>query len=121
MTTAFALEYIKRRMREIGLGDDYYLKWRHFVLSPSEVRKITGGDDLFVLINDIPNIPIDEPVVRVESDFGIWDFSETTTNELIYEHRGHITLTNTDTDNPSYLVMVQVIPANPKEDGDILS
>ena len=36
MTVNLALEYIPRRMQELGYRADYYIRFRHFVLQPSE-------------------------------------------------------------------------------------
>lgn len=124
MTSTFALEYIRMRMIELGIGE-YFLKWRHFRLAPEEVREINAGDHFYFVINDIPNISIDPPHVRVESDFGVWDYGETATNEMIYEHRGKITLTSQEVVDPSGegeitgIQMIQVIPKNKEEDGNI--
>ena len=125
MTSVFALEYIRRRIRETGIADEYYLKWRHFVLAPEEVRKISAGDDIYLIVNEIPNAGVDAPKVRVESEFGIWDYAEEATNELIYEHRGKITLTSLVASDPSgdvelaHLQMIQVIPKNKSNNGNI--
>ena len=117
MTTAFALEYIRCRMEEIGITE-YRLQWRHLVLGPTEIRNISAGNDLYIIINDIPNIRIDPIEVRVESEFGIWDMRDgVATNELQYEHRGEITLINVDeAKEDQHIAFIQVIPLNKKSD-----
>jgi len=117
MTTAFALQYIPQRMAEIGICE-YRLQWRHLVLGPTEIRTFSAGNDLYFIINDIPNIRIDPIEVRVESEFGIWDMrTGIPTNELQYEHRGEITLTNVDEDKEDqHIAFIQVIPLNPKNE-----
>lgn len=88
MTADLALDYIKRRMIELGHGDNYHIRFRHFVLSPMEERKIEAQLQLFILAEPKENI-------RLQSDMGLFDLSETATNELQYEHQGVIILTNT--------------------------
>lgn len=87
MTADLALDYIRRRMIELGHGDNYHIRFRHFVLSPMEERKIEAQLQLFILAEPKENI-------RLQSDMGLFDLSETATNELQYEHQGVIILTN---------------------------
>ena len=87
MTQELVNEYIKRRMAELGHGDHYRIRFRHFVLSPSEIRDIDKGLQLFLLAEPIDNI-------RIQSEMGVFDTAETNTNELQYEHQGAIQLTN---------------------------
>lgn len=117
MTTAFALQYIPQRMREIGICE-YRLQWRHLVLGPTEIRTISAGNDLYFIISELPNIRLDPIEVLVESEFGIWDMRDgLATNELQVEHRGEITLTNVDeAKEDSHIQFIQVIPLNPKNE-----
>lgn len=101
MTPEIAYDYIKHRMAELGHKDDYHIRFRHFVLSPMEVRIIKQGLQLMVLADSIENL-------RIESEMGIYDLLETATNELQYEHQGNITLTNYSP-NPLHVRMIQVI------------
>lgn len=87
MTTNLALEYISKRVCELGYGSNYTIRLRHLVLQPAEERKISIHNQLFVLIEPYCDM-------RIESDGGIFDLSEDMANELQYEHRGDITITN---------------------------
>ena len=87
MRTGFALDYIPHRMRELGYGEDYTMRFRHLVMQPNEVRRLKGFKHLYLLVE--PN-----DAVKVESEFGLYDIEETATNELQYEHFGKITVTN---------------------------
>jgi hypothetical protein len=100
MTAELANDYIKRRMAELG-HSDYHIRFRHFVLSPMEVRNIENGLQLFILAEPIENI-------RIQSEIGIFDIAETGANELQYEHQGAITLTNYSP-LPQHIQMIQVI------------
>src|SRR5579884_519823 len=104
MTTDLALEYIPRRMRELGYGDNYSLRFSHLVLQPSEVRQIEASCEFFILVEEPQNVTID-------SDMGIFDLGYSATNELQYEHQGIITITNYG--NAIVNVrFIQVIPKN---------
>ncbi|MCP2936829.1 hypothetical protein NK983_29495, partial [Salmonella enterica subsp. enterica serovar Typhimurium] len=58
MTINLALEYIARRMRELGYGDDYSIQFRHFVLSSKAKLKIHAGSQLFILIEPSESIAV---------------------------------------------------------------
>ncbi len=103
MTTDLALEYIPRRMRELGYEDNYSLRFVHLVLQPSEVRQIEASCEFFILVEEPQNVTID-------SDMGIFDLSFTATNELQYEHQGIITITNQSTVALVNVRFIQVIP-----------
>lgn len=102
MTTALALEYIPRRMTELGYCKNYHLRFRHLKLKPGEQRILQVPNSLFLLVE-----PPDD--VRVESKMGLFDLSEENINELQYEHRGFLNITNLSA-LTSHLRMIQVIP-----------
>lgn len=104
MTIALALEYIPRRMKELGYGNDYTLRYRHLVLAPRQRYKIHGHQDVYLLIE-----PTD--VIAVRSDTGIFDPTLEAVNEQQYEHQGAIRLRNYSS-VLQHLRMIQVIPQN---------
>lgn len=87
MTINLALEYIPRRMRELGYGKQYYLRFRHLVLQPSEELELPAYNQFFILVEEAQD-------VSVKSEFGIFDLSLTNANEMLYEHQGQITIKN---------------------------
>ncbi len=105
MTTDLALEYIPRRMKELGYEDNYSLRFVHLVLQPSEVRRLEATCEFFILVEEPQNVTID-------SDMGIFDLSSTLANEMQYEHQGLITITNQAGNGISYVRFIQVIPKN---------
>jgi hypothetical protein len=107
MTTDLALEYIPRRMCELGYGDEYSLRFVHLVMQPAEIRKLEATCEFFILVEE----PLD---VNIDSDMGIFDLSYTAVNELQYEHQGFITVTNKGT-TVVYVRFIQVIPKNTKK------
>lgn len=107
MTTALALEYIPRRMQELGHGSDYYIRFRHFVLLPNEKLEIEAFNQFFLLVEEPEHL-------KIVSDFGFYDLSEDRTNEQFYEHQGTISLTNYAS-TVTHVRFIQVIPQKGKK------
>ena len=104
MTSNLALEYIARRMKELGYGDDYSIQFRHFVLVSKAKLKIHAGNQLFILLEPSESI-------AVKSDSGVFDVTTENVNELHYEHRGEIRIRNY-TIITQHARFIQVIPNN---------
>ncbi|MBA2613357.1 MAG: hypothetical protein H0U95_15420 [Bacteroidetes bacterium] len=104
MTIALAIEYIPRRMNDIGIGTNYFLRYRHFVIQPLETIELDGDNQFFIQVDEITDITI-------RSEFGIYDLSDTTINEQQYEHQGKITLYNYSA-SMKHVRFIQVIPKN---------
>lgn len=102
MTIALALEYIPRRMKELGYGAEYYIRFRHFVLQPNEKLDIDAYNQFYILVEETSD-------VSVASDFGLFDIAEDNINEQTYEHQGAIEITNY-ADRINHLRFIQVIP-----------
>jgi hypothetical protein len=107
MTIALALEYIPRRMKEMGFGTEYYIRFRHYVLQPAEQREIDAYNQLFILVEEAED-------VRISSDFGLFDLSEEKTNEQNYEHQGAIMIIN-EAKHLTHVRFIQVIPKHKKQ------
>ena len=104
MQLAFAIDYIPRRMKELGFENNYLTRWRHFQLEGSASFRIDANNEFFLLINPDPNI-------SVKSKFGMYDLSDMGINEMQYEHRGKIEITNNN--NTVVLILfIQVIPTH---------
>jgi hypothetical protein len=108
MTVDLALEYIPRRMRELGYGDDYSLRFAHLVLQPNEVVNVEASCQFFILVEEPANI-------SVESEMGIFNLALTTTNEQQYEHQGQVTVTNL-AGAVNNVRFIQVIPKNNRKE-----
>lgn len=104
MTIALALEYIPRRMNDIGVGSNYFLRFKHFVLRSMETIEIDADNQFFILVDEVADISI-------QSEFGIYDLSESNISELQYEHQGKIILYNYSADIKR-VRFIQVIPKN---------
>lgn len=107
MTSDLALDYINRRMQEMGYGKKYLLRFRHILLKVGETRELVAYNQIFLLIEPMHSI-------KIESDVGLFDLNEDSANEMQYEHRGRIRITNLSLSitNARFL---QAIPTN-KED-----
>jgi hypothetical protein len=101
MTGELALEYIRRRMAEMGYKN-YLLRFRHLLLRVNETREIIGYNQIFMLVEPAQDI-------RIESDVGVFDVNEDHANELQYEHRGRIKTTNLSL-SPTNVRFLQAIP-----------
>ena len=104
MTSDLALEYIARRMTEMGHSKNYLLRFRHIMLKVSEQREITAYNQIFLLVDPIATI-------RIESDTGLFDLNEDHANELQYEHRGRIKISNLSLSSTN-VRFLQAIPIN---------
>lgn len=106
MTEGFALEYICRRMRELGYEDRYLLRYHNFRLDGKAILRMEAHNQYYYLIS-----PTGE--ITVESNMGCYDAASDLLDDLQYEHRGTILLTNTSNQS-AYLRLLQVIPQFPK-------
>lgn len=104
MTIALAIEYIPRRMNDLGFGSEYYLRFRHFVLQPAEKIELDAHNQFFILVDEISD-------VNISSDFGFYDLTDPNTNEQCYEHQGSISITNY-AQTTNHIKFIQVIPKN---------
>ena len=107
MTSDLALDYISRRMTEMGFGKNYLLRFRHVLLKVGELREIVAYNQIFLLIEPMPSI-------RIESDVGLFDVNEDQANEMQYEHRGRIRISNLSL-SPTNARFIQAIPVNTSE------
>lgn len=104
MTVALALEYIPRRMNELGIGNNYSIRFRHLMLESQEVVTLEADNQFFILTEETS-------AVTILSEMGYYDISEALTNEQSYEHQGKITITN-NSNYKVHLRFIQVIPNN---------
>lgn len=104
MTIALALEYIPRRMRDLGFGNDYYLRFKHLVLQPGEKIEIQADNQYFILVDEVSD-------ASISSDFGLYDLTDATTNEQSYEHQGTISISSYSA-SAIHVRFIQVIPKN---------
>lgn len=102
MTIQYALEQIPRTMRDLGVNDNYLLKFRHLVIPPNDSTTIDGYSEYYFLVqagNDL----------QVKSEFGDYDLLDNGIREQRYEHQGKIIITN-PSDGYKHIKFIQVIP-----------
>ena len=111
MELVFALDYIPRRMKELGF-EDYAVRYRHIRLMDKKIQVIDAQNQFWLAIN--PNSQL-----TIRSKAGIFKSNDKTINELQYEHRGKITVYN-DASVVIYQLFIQVIPlhSNKKKSKD---
>jgi hypothetical protein len=102
MKTEFALDFIPRRMRELGYGTNYITRWRHIQLDAKSLLKIDADNEYYFLIEPSADF-------SVRSKFGIYDVRDRAINEMQYEHRGKIKIQNFSRYS-KLILFIQVIP-----------
>jgi len=107
MTVEFAIAYIPLRMKELGYGKNYLMQAKHLILRPNEVREINAASQFWYLVD------MSEEII-IESEFGMFDITDDTIDEIQYEHQGIITITNTSSELTS-VRFIQIIPKNKVE------
>lgn len=107
MNVEFALDFIPRRMKELGYGNDYITRWRYIQLDRISNTVIQANNEYFILITP-------PPTLIVKSKNGIFDLYDTALNELQYEHKGKIEIRNRGNVN-LFVLFIQVIPNHLKK------
>jgi len=102
MTVEFALDIIPRRMRELGYDKYYITRWKHLQIDGGATLKIESYNEFYFLITPSGNF-------RVKSKMGIYDETDPAINEMQYEHRGKIEISNLN-DTSKLILFIQVIP-----------
>ena len=107
MTIALALEYIPRRMKELGFNNDYIIRFRHFTLQPNEKVNIDADNQYFILLDGTS-------LASISSDMAIYNLSDTAVTEHGYEHQGAIKLYNYS-EHLCHLKFIQLVPINKRK------
>lgn len=103
MKIEFALDFIPRRMKELGYEDNYITRWRHFQLDVGEILKLDDNNEYYLLIE--PHVSL-----QVKSKTGAYDISDISINEFQYEHKGKVTVKNSSDTEIITALFIQVIP-----------
>lgn len=106
MYLAFALDYIPRRMRELGFGENYLTRYRQIFIKDKTSLVIDADNQLWMFIEP-------DSVVTINSPRGVYDMNDTTINQQQHEHSGKITVSN-DSGRDTYILFIQAIPTNKK-------
>lgn len=103
MTVNLALEYIPRRMRELGYGDNYLIRFQVLNVIDGEQMILNAQAGEFYLLVE------DKEEISIESETGYYELGKDTCNIQHYEHTGEIIITNNSSEIKS-VRMIQVIP-----------
>ena len=103
MTINLALEYIPRRMAELGYKNNYHIRFRHLVLQPLEKIEMEAYNHIYLLVEEAADI-------SVSSELGVFDLSLQTSNEMQYEHQGLIKVSNY-AGSTRHVRFIQIIPS----------
>ena len=102
MNLAFALDYIPRRMEEMGFGDNYITRYRHFLVENKTDMIINAHNQYWYFI---------EPDgLTIESERGIYNMDDTAINMQQHEHSGKIKISNQVSGRDMWMLFIQVIP-----------
>lgn len=102
MEEGTAMKIAEHKMKELGVGENYILRYRHLRLDPNEVREIKGENHLYIMTYPFFNI-------TVSSKAGVYDLEDDGINELQHVHRGIIKLENKSSGRLD-VKFIQVIP-----------
>ncbi len=102
MTAEFAIDFIPRRMKELGYGADYLVRWRQFQVEMNSILDIDAQNEYYYLVNPGNNY-------EITSKFGVYNINDTSINELQFEHRGKIRI-KSFSPVPLLINFIQVIP-----------
>jgi len=103
MTEGLAIELAKQKMLELGVGENYLIRFRHFQIAPLSQVKLKGFNELLILVRPDYN-------VKVYSKAGIYNEQDNGINEMQYVHRGVTVIFNQKKDAYLQVKVLQVIP-----------
>ena len=108
MTEGLAIELARQQMMELGNGEDYIIRLRHFQIPPSSKIQLTGHNELLILIRP-------EHEVKMYSKSGIYNELDNRINEMQYLHRGLTVIINQKSEGYLQVKVLQVIPKLKKD------
>ncbi|MBL4862834.1 MAG: hypothetical protein JKY09_07455 [Crocinitomicaceae bacterium] len=103
MTEGLAIEIAKQKMMELGVGENYLIRFRHIQLAPLSKLELKGHNELLILIHP-------DPYLKVYSKAGIYNQKDDGINEMQYMHRGLTVIFNQGTEYYLQVKVLQVIP-----------
>ena len=103
MTEQLIIQYIPERVKQLGFRE-YHLRYRDLMIRKQSSVNVTAWNELYFIVDDPSGLV-------VESDYGIYDSTETPVEENIHQHRGEIVIQN-KTGNTKRIKFIQVIIVN---------
>lgn len=87
MTEGTAIEIARCKMHELGVGNNYIIRYRHLRLDPNEKRTLKAENHIYFLLHS-PDF------LKVESKAGIYNMLDVAVNEQQHVHTGIIKIEN---------------------------
>ena len=103
MTEGMALELAKQTMNELGVGENYLIRFRHFQIPPSSKIELKAHNELLIIIKPYR-------FLKVYSKSGIYNELDSRINEMQYIHRGVTAIINQMKEGYLQAKILQVIP-----------
>lgn len=103
MTEQFILQYAPIRIKQLGYSK-YHIRPRDFILAAGEVINLPAYNELFFIVEEPPG-------VIVESDYGMYDATDTPVQESSHVHRGELKIINPGAEKRR-IKFIQVIIVN---------
>jgi len=103
MTEGLAIEVACSKMRELGVGKEYLVRYRHFQILGGKQLIHNHARDLLILLTP-------DPLTRVFSADGYYDLTDSAINEMQYVFSGKVTIENLNPKSPIQVKFLQVIP-----------
>lgn len=100
----FIQHFVRQRSKEPTANHQYHIYFKHIVLKPNENIELKAGIDIYIMTDLIED-------VRVESDYGLFDWGSLHTNEQVYEHSGDIMIENLS-GNTNHIPFIQFTHKN---------
>jgi hypothetical protein len=100
MSEQFILDFIPRRIEELGYKD-FKIRYRDFLVEENSSKTILAYNSLYFLAGDPQGVVI-------ESYYGLYDTINFEAEDNIHQHRGEIVITNPGTDKKR-IKFIQVI------------
>ena len=86
MTEQFILHYASLRLAQQGYTK-YHLRHRDFVIEAGSSVAISAYNELFFIVDEPPGLVVD-------SEYGMYDSTDSLVQESIHVHRGEIKIIN---------------------------
>jgi hypothetical protein len=103
MTEQLIMQFIPHRVKQLGFTD-YHLRYRDVLIGQGSSVIIPAYNGLYFIVDDPPQLV-------VESEYGIYDSTDSPVEENVHQHRGEIIVQNKGTRNRR-IKFIQVIIVN---------
>jgi hypothetical protein len=100
MTEEFILRYAEQRVKERGYNK-YLMRYHDLLIQGKEVKEISAFNEIYFLISA-------DDEISIQSDYGEYDYSNSSLSENVHEHADQIRITN-HTSSTKRVKFIQVI------------